>query len=299
MSEPNTIQEAREWGGHQFREEGIERPGLTADLLLAHCLEVPRLKLPLREEEFLSQETWTTFRALVRERREGTPLAYITEQAEFFGRTFHIDERALIPRPETERLVEGVLSRIPDQEEREAEGRTGLVCDLGVGSGVILHTICLERPEMDGIGVDISPGAIELALKNARKHGLEERVELVEGDVLDPETGDRLAREGPFDVVVSNPPYIPPEEMKELEPKVREHEPDTALVTPVERTTFFRSLITLADRLTAEGGCFAMEMSETDHPDPEEVKGYTAFSSVGIELDHRGMERLFFAEKTA
>lgn len=299
MSEPETIQEARTWASRQLREEDVEHPGLTADLLLAHCLDVPRLKLPLREEEFLSEETWTRFRSLVGDRREGTPLAYITEQADFFGRTFHVDKRALIPRPETERLVEGVLSRLPDQVEREAEGRTGRVCDLGVGSGVILHTICLERPEMDGLGVDISSDALELARENARKHGLEDRVELVEGDVLDPETVDRLEREGPFDVVVSNPPYISPEEMEELEPKVREQEPDTALVTPVERTTFFRNLITLADRLTVEGGCFAMEMSETDHPDPEDVKGYTAFSSVGIEVDHRGMERLFFAEKTA
>ncbi len=298
MCRPETIGDARNWGFRKLKQADIDDPGLSADLLLAHCLDVPRLNLPLMEEQKLCDENWSLYVQHIEQRSDHRPLQYITGEEGFYGRTFHVDERALIPRPETERLVEHALTAHDQRTGPGPDVASGLrVCDLGTGAGVILLTILMERPGAQGAGVDLSEGAIELTRENAREHALEERVKLIEGDFLTAETERRLNEYGPFDLVISNPPYVADDEMKQLDPEVREHEPLDALKVPRERKELYASLAQLADRIMTEEGVFALETAGKEELSTKALKRMSSFSTVDYRSDHRGVSRFLIAVK--
>jgi len=199
-----------------FARKGIDSPRLNIEHLLADALGKRRIDLYLEFDRTLSENELATLREKVRRRAEGEPLQYLLGSWDFFGRAFRTDQRALIPRPETEVLVEIVLKVI----RAELSSRTRLL-DVGTGSGVLAITFALECPNLQIVGSDVSPSALNLARENAEKQGLNHRIEWVESDLLSSVAGS-------FDFLVANLPYIPTAELPKLAPEVK-RDPQLAL----------------------------------------------------------------------
>ena len=206
-----TAREALEEGAATLRRAGVPSPDVDAEWLLAHVLGVRRSELFSTTVDGRLDE----YRALVARRAEREPLAYILGEWGFRRLTLAVDPRVLIPRPETEAVVERCLMLLEGVEQPA-------VLDIGVGSGAIALAIADERADARVVGTDTSADALEVAESNRERVGVGERVRLVRGDLL-------AGEPGPFDLVVSNPPYVPPEELPELEPELQ-HEPADALV---------------------------------------------------------------------
>ncbi|MCB9916502.1 MAG: peptide chain release factor N(5)-glutamine methyltransferase [Planctomycetes bacterium] len=223
---------------------------LEAELLVAHALGLSRLQLYLDLERPVSPAEVDVARdALVRRgRRE--PTAYITGKREFYGRDFAVAAGVLVPRPETEQLVD--LARDASAARGGADGLR--VADLGCGSGCLAVTLALELAGSVVTAVDVSPSAVEQTRRNAERLGA--AVEVLLGDGL-----DVLAARGPFDLLVSNPPYVMPEEAPELAPEVREYEPELALYAPAgDPDHWVRRVVERFDALVAPGGLALVEL---------------------------------------
>lgn len=254
---PWTVLRLLRWSTQYLEAMGI--PGVRTDVehLLAHSLDMGRLDLYLHFERPLTSEELDGFRPLLRERARRKPLQYILGQASFRELELAVDERVLIPRPETEELVEAVLSRVREW------GRENLVAvDVGTGSGAIALSLALEGPFGQVWATDQSSDALDVARINARTHELEQRIRFVEGDLF-----EALPPDLRVDVVVSNPPYVAEAEMDELEPEVRMHEPRSALVAADEGRSTLRRLVAESPGVLVSGGLLALEVGAGQAPD--------------------------------
>lgn len=252
---PWTVLRLLRWSTRYLAEKGVAEGRLDVEHLLAHTLEMSRLDLYLHFERPLTPGELGSFKPLLLERAGRKPLQYILGSAAFRELELAVDERVLIPRPETEELVEAVLARVREW------GREGLsALDVGTGSGAIALALLTEGPFQRVLAVDRSAHALEVARSNARELGLEARdgdrgVEFREGDLLDPvKAGER------FDVVAANLPYVSEPEHEALEPEVRRWEPRVALVAPDEGMALLRRLVTSAPAVLAPGGLLALEV---------------------------------------
>jgi release factor glutamine methyltransferase len=192
-----------------------------AMLLLGHVLDLSEARLLARQEMAVAPEAEGRFRELLARRLAGEPVSYLFGEREFWGRPFHVDPRVLIPRPETEHLVEVAL-----EERLPAASAAPWILDVGTGSGILAVTLALEIPGSRVVATDLSPGALAVADANARRHGARDRVHLLG---LDLTAGLDLSR---FDLVVSNPPYVDRSESPEISPEVLDFEPHLALFPP-------------------------------------------------------------------
>lgn len=250
---PRTTAEVLALARPFLSERGVESARLEAELLVAHALGLSRLELYLALERPVSDMELDAARALLVRRAKGEPTAYLVGAREFYGRPFRVSPAVLIPRPETELLVD--LAR-----ERLAGRAAPRIAELGTGSGCIAVTLALELQDANSVASDVSAAALELARAN-RDALLKEgaaRVELVEGDGLAP----LLERAGRgYDLVVSNPPYIDPDQRDSLAPSVREHEPALALFAPRDDVDHWvHALVEGAPRLLAPGGVLLVEL---------------------------------------
>jgi release factor glutamine methyltransferase len=211
-----TRRAALQQAGERLREAGCESPHVDAEILVADALGVTRTELFAEPERELTSDEEEQVESYVARRARREPAAYIIGEWGFRGLTLTVDPRVLVPRPETEVLVERCLARL--------EGRASpLVLDVGTGSGAIALAIASEHPDARVVATDISADALALAAENRRRTGLDGRVELVLGNLV---AGHR----GPFDLVATNPPYVLPEEYESLEPEIRLYEPYEAVV---------------------------------------------------------------------
>jgi release factor glutamine methyltransferase len=219
-----TILEALNSVTRTFWEKDIETPRIEAELLLGHILDLKRTELYLKGERVLSSKEENTLEQLIKERLTGKPLQYVLGETEFFGLKFKIDPRALIPRPETEILVNKVLEHFKDKNK---ESYSLKIVDIGTGCGIIAIALACQLKNSFVYATDISSEALSLAVENAKINTVQERTEFLHGDLLFPLKGKNL--EGKIDAIVSNPPYVQKEE-KELLPKIiRDYEPEIAL----------------------------------------------------------------------
>ncbi len=217
MEETWTILRVIQWTTEYFARKGIDQPRAGAEILLAHALGVERLQLYLHHDKPLKPDELARYREAVRRRASREPVQYITGKQEFWSLEFEVNSAVLIPRPETELLVEKALELIAD--------RPALVLDLGTGSGAIAIAIVHEKPSIRMIAVDRSMEALAVARRNALRHGVSDRIAFAAMDLL-----GTFARDvAPFDLIVSNPPYIGENELPSLAPEVRCHEPKGAL----------------------------------------------------------------------
>jgi release factor glutamine methyltransferase len=211
-----TVREALQDGGRMLADAGCETPRIDAELLLAHALSASRTELFADADRALSGEQERRYRELVDRRAAREPVAYILGEWGFRTLTLRVDPRVLVPRPETEVVVERAVRHLQDEPEP-------LLLDVGTGSGAIALALASEHPGAKVVATDISADALAVAAENRAALALDDRVELVLGHVV-------AGLRGPFDLVVSNPPYVTPEEYETLQPEIRLYEPREALV---------------------------------------------------------------------
>lgn len=250
------------------------------------------MDLFLRHDMPVDGAARAAFRTLIRRRARREPVAYILGEQEFQGLTFKVDRRCLIPRPETEHLVDEALSWL--RARFEAGERRPRVVDVGCGSGCIIVSVKHAFPRASCLAVDASAEALEVAGENAARILPEGGIEFFQGDLLEP-----VATRAPFDLILSNPPYVTTEEMSGLMPDVREHEPRQALDSGADPLAFHRRLLREGLPLVAAGGALMMEMPEAGGTDLAEIVD----EGGGEELrwrtlpDLAGIQRVFVVEK--
>jgi len=214
-------------------EHGSATPRLDAELLCAYALGLRRIDVYLQFDRQLRDDELNATRELVRRRARGEPVAYITGVREFYGRPFAVDPAVLIPRPDTETLVDVALRHL---RARRDDARGARVADLGTGSGCIAVSLAAEIPALRVVATDVSAAALAVARRNAERHGVVERITFAQGS-----WGDAL--EGTFDMVVSNPPYVTVEEVADAAPDVRDFEPHVALLGGADGLDAYRALL--------------------------------------------------------
>jgi release factor glutamine methyltransferase len=259
---------------------GADATAWDARLLLAHAMGgVSPLALDPRQT--LDEILVARFSRLWERRLEGVPVQHLIGEWDFYGRPFRVDGRALVPRPETEILVELALREAPD---------AGRVLDAGTGSGIIAITYLLERPQATAVALDISFDALALARQNAREHGVLDRLALVASDWLS------ALSPAPFDVVLSNPPYLAIGESPHLPPTVRDHDPRRALFAGEDGLTAIRQLLATAAPYLAPGGLLAFEIGfGQGEAVRSEILARPVWRFVKIEPDLEGIPRICLA----
>lgn len=251
---PWTVLRLIRWSAEYLEEKGVESPRLDAEHLLAHALGTSRLQLYLQFDRPLTPDELGLFRPLLRRRAGREPLQYIVGRTPFRELELRTDPRALIPRPETEVLVDKVLDW--------SRGREGLTAvDVGTGTGCIALSLLKEGPFTRVWGVDLSPDALDLARTNAGSLPEGEGLTLVAGDGL-----GALPESVRVDVVVSNPPYVRDDEAASLQPEIREHEPPLALFGGADGLAVIRRLVAEAPGRLAPGGLLALEVGVAQGP---------------------------------
>ncbi len=263
-----------------FQKRAIESPRLNAEHLVAHSLGKKRIELYLEFERPLSEPELVPLRELVRRRGQGEPLQHLLGTVEFGEHTFISDKRALVPRPETEQLVEYICDLpLP---------RGARILDVGTGSGVIALSLAARFPEADLSAVDLSEEALTLARENAERSGLTSRIRFAQSNLL-------AAVAGPFDLIVANLPYVAAHEAAELAPEVR-HDPAVALFGGPNGDELIRELITAASGYLAPGGRLALEIG---HDQAESLSAFLAaqkFHDIEAKKDYAGTLRFLFAQ---
>lgn len=265
------------WTADYFRRHGVPSPRLDAELLLAHVLGVRRLDLYLRFERPVPAEPRQRYRELVRARAcERVPVAYLTGEREFWSLPLKVNRDVLIPRPETELLVRVSVELAPRR-----------LAEVGVGSGAVLAALASELPEAELVGVDCSEAALVVARENLLRLGLTERVELLCGEGTSP------LRPG-LEALISNPPYIPTDELARLEPEIA-HEPKVALDGGPDGLSFIRKLIAAAPSLLIPEGWLALEIGRDQSAGVQRLLGDHGAKEVTAHRDLQGHERVLVA----
>lgn len=247
-----TIQRLLTWTTDFFRERGIESPRLDAEVLLSALLGRDRMYLYVHFDEPLEPEELARFRGYVKERAAHVPLAYVLGRREFMGLDFRVTRDTLIPRPDTEILVQCAVDFLCARLEAGATACT--IADIGTGTGAIALSTLHYTEGTRADAVDISPAAAAVARENAERLGLTERIDIHVGDLLAPLAGGR------YDMILSNPPYIPTADIATLMPDVRSYEPHLALDGGTDGLNIYRRLMADAPALLNEGGAIAVEV---------------------------------------
>jgi release factor glutamine methyltransferase len=264
-----------------FQKRNIESPRLNAEHLLAHVLGRKRIDLYLEFERRLSESELAPLRELVKRRGSGEPLQHLLGTVEFCGRSFRCDKRALVPRPETERLVELLISHFKSKISRAR------IADVGTGSGVIALTLAADFPEAEIVGTDISEDALMLAGENAERLGLVDRVRFLRSNLLqDVQPG--------FDLIVANLPYVSTEDRQNLSREVL-HDPEMALFAGVRGDELVRQLIAQAPSWLRPGGMLAMEIGIGQSETLAAALAEKNYRDILTEKDYSGVIRFLFA----
>ena len=268
----------------RLRQAGVDAPRLSARLLACRALNCSRLDLELRADNELSPQDAAVFGALLDRRSLGEPVARILGEREFYGRIFAVSGAALVPRPETELLVELALARLPAVELAFA--------DLGTGAGCLGVSLCAERPAWKAVLADIAAPALALAVGNAGRHGVAERALPVLGDFCMP-----LFRAGSLDCIVSNPPYVAEAEYHGLSREVRDFDPRCALVPGASGLEHIRALAVRAAEALRPGGLLLMEFGAEQGRAVEEIFCGKDWTDIRIHKDLAGLERCLEARR--
>ena len=284
MQELWTIGRILKWTEQYFKQKNIESPRLDAEVLLSHILERERIYLYVHFDEPLEPTELARYREAIKQRVQRVPVAYIIGEKEFMGLTFKVTEDTLVPRPDTEILVQAAVERL------RARGETPRFADIGTGSGAICLSILHFLPKAQADTVDISPAARAIAEENAAALEVADRVTFHTGDLLAPLAGQC------YDAILSNPPYIPDGDIAALAPEVRLKEPHTALAGGKDGLDFYRRLTADAPAHLKDGGFLAVEVG-IHQAAPVAALAVPAFSRTEILKDYAGIERVVIAWK--
>jgi release factor glutamine methyltransferase len=264
-----------------FNNHHIDNPRLNAEHLLAHVLGRKRIELYLEFERQLSESELAPLRDLVKRRGAGEPLQHLLGSVEFCGHTFLCDNRAMVPRPETEQLVERLVSRF------KSEMASSCIVDVGTGSGIIALSLAAQFPEAEAVAVDISEDALALARENAERLGLADRVRFLKSNLLE-------NVEGTFDLIAANLPYISTHERRTLSREVL-HDPEIALFAGARGDELVRELIAQAPRRLRSGGVLALEIGIDQSETLVSALAEKNYRDISTENDYSNVTRFLFA----
>jgi len=270
-----------------LKQKGIDEARLNAEWLLARVLDLKRFDLYLNFDRPVSPKERERYRELIRRRLSGEPLQYILGEMEFFGITLKVDKRALIPRPETELLVEEVINELSKSESLMK------ILDVGTGSGCIAIALAKTLKASHITAVDSSPDALALAKENAELTGTHEKITFIEADALAPNFAQRFAE--PFDAIVSNPPYIPIAEKPTLQKELT-FEPEQALFTQTG-FEFYEKLCADAKTLLKPHGLLAFELHADGSTTVKTIAEKHGFKNIALKKDYSGHIRMLLARK--
>ncbi len=277
-----------QWTTQFFEKRHIENPRLNAERLLSGALGLDRVQLYLQFEKILTHAELDSFRAFVKRRMNNEPLQYILGETEFMSLKFKVTPSVLIPRPDTETLVEAVLNETPDAFPVR-------ILDIGTGSGNIAVSLAHYLKQVQVAAVDISSDALELARENATFHKVESRIQFIQEDIFSSDFSLRVGTD--FDILVSNPPYISEEEFTTLPDEVRLFEPHTALRDGSDGLTFHRRITELSEQLLRDGGKVYLEVGMGQAPRVREILVQAGFDLVHAIRDLAGIERVVTGTK--
>jgi release factor glutamine methyltransferase len=261
-----------------------ERARRDAETLLLHLIQRDRAFLIAHSDEILSAEGAVRYYALLERRLAGEPIQYITGETEFYGLPFQVDRNVLIPRPETEHLVEKVISLAADFQNPR-------IVDVGTGSGAIAIALAHKLPSAHVTAIDLSPQALEVAGANAKQNAVTKRIRFLEGSLFSP-----VASES-FDLVVSNPPYVPEADRSSLSIEVRDYEPEIALFAGNDGLVIYRQLIPQAAAVLAPGGFVALEVGCGQHSAVADLLAASGFTHIDFTPDLQGIQRVVTARR--
>jgi len=268
-----------------FEQKGVESARLNAELLLAEILKCKRLDLYLTFDKPVKDDEVNLYREFVKRRGNREPMQYILGHVEFYGLTFSVDKNVLIPRQDTEILIEAILN----QTDKEA----GLnILDIGTGSGIIAVLLAHYLPKTKIIAVDKSPDALAVAKKNAEAHNVEQRITFLEADVLN----STLQLNEKLDIIVSNPPYVSRKEFASLQKEIVGHEPDYAVTDFSDGLTFYRKIIESSPDYLNENGKIFFEVGEGQSEQVKSLFETHKFSFVQIWKDYSNINRVVKGE---
>ena len=289
-----TVQAALKDAVERLEYTGAWTPLLDAEVLLCEVLGLDRLYLYIQRGRNLTQEENEGFERFMEKRLQGIPLQYIIQRQEFMGLDLYVEEGVLIPRPDTEILVETVLNWVKEEMDFKSRQEPLKIVDLGTGSGAITVSLAKYIEKVHVYSVDLSEKALSIGRKNAEKHGVLEKITFLQGDLLQP-----LAEKGLFDqvdILVSNPPYIPAKDIDDLQIEVAKFEPRMALDGGPDGLDFYRRIIEQGDQFLRHGGRMALEVG---HDQGDAVKNMMvlkkSYANIQKHQDLAGIERVVTA----
>lgn len=277
-----TVLSMLEWGTNYFTQKDIPDPRLSIEWLLAHVLDVKRLDLYLKFDRPLAPDELQQLRPLVKRRATHEPLQYILGYTDFLNARIQVSPDVLIPRMETEQLVEIILDR---HDESSLS-----VLDIGTGSGCIPVALTIERPDWQLSALDISPEALAVAKTNARKHNVS--IDFQQGDIL---SWQKLSFNHRFDVIISNPPYVLPDEKNMLQPQVVSHEPATALFCN-NLSEMYQAIIHTSEKYLKNRGMLYLEIHEQQEAQILSLFDEKSWRTT-LRKDYENKSRFILAEK--
>jgi release factor glutamine methyltransferase len=284
-ADPWPIRRLLKWTEDFFRDKKIDSPRLDAQILLAHVLGCKKIDLYVRSEEEPAEAQRTAFKALIKKRVEGCPVAYLVGHREFYQLEFDVTPDVLIPRPETEFVVMECLRLLKGKE-------APTVLDLGTGSGCVALSIAKQQPTVKITATDVSAAALAIARQNAAKFGLAERIRFLEGDLFEP-----IGTES-FDVIASNPPYVSEGEFATLAKEVKDFEPRLALEAGPDGLAVYRRLIAEAPAHLAPGGHLLLEIGSTQESAVRELlDAANSLEAISVKLDGQKLPRIVVSRR--
>ncbi len=280
---PWTILRTLQWTAGFFTDRGIENPRTDAEVLLADTLGFQRIDLYMHHDQPLHTDELNRFKRRIQRRAQREPVAYILGTKEFWSLEFHVTPQVLIPRPETEGVVEAALKLYQEDDPIR-------ILELGVGSGAISVALGHERSSWRFWASDVSSSAIDIARLNARTHGLEDRIEWMVGSWFGPLDEGRDVR---FDLILSNPPYIAAADLGTLEPEVRQYEPRLALDGGADGLDAITQILAISPTYLNPGGWLILEIGHDQGDAVQELaRKSAAFDQIVVDQDLAGLDRI-------
>jgi len=284
------VSEAIKKAENFLKTKSIPKPRLDCEVLMESLLGFNQAELYANLERYLSSLQFESYSRLIERRGNREPTQYIIQSREFWSLDFRVDKSVLIPRPETEILIERVLVL---RLEKHAGVSPLRILDIGTGCGNIAIALAKEIPAAKIIASDISLSALKIAMLNAKLNGVKKRIEFVQGNLLEPFCNDRNLKIPPFNIIVSNPPYIPSEQINELSPEVSKWEPRTALDGGIDGLDFYRKIIAKAGDCLVKEGFLLLEIGEDQAEKIKEIASFhNAYKEVKVYQDYSGKNRV-------
>lgn len=283
-----TIKELIAFGMDEL--SNTQNPRLDSELIIGYVLQKERLYLILNLEENIEESKEKKIKEYLSLRKSGTPIHYILKEREFMGMDFLVEESVLIPRPDTEILVEELIKELKDSNLKEKKDLLGI--EIGPGSGIISISLLKEFSNLKIIACDINPYAIELTRKNSLRHGVKDRLDVREGSLFHKIEGNIKV-----DFIVSNPPYIKKDVIKTLQVEIREHEPLDALDGGEDGLDFYRAIVRDGSNFLNKGGIMAFEIGYDQGEAVKIIMNDSGYEDMSVYKDLAGLDRVVIGRK--